>query len=142
VRNIDKVDANGVNRLDKIDPTDHLNWVSKIAMKVARNYGLTDSHLDDLTSAGVLKTCELAKRFCPPAEGLSDPVGAFRGYAFRAVTTACQREAERLLNGGGYWARRRIRGQLPVISIEFSRFTKDVPAGELPDGYRRTSDHR
>ena len=117
-----------------ISATDHLKWARGIAIRVLRRYHLRgDAELDDIHSAGVIEICRLAPQFIEPVP-CQDAAGAFRGWVYLWVKTACEREAERLCNGGTYHARRRGAAK-PVIVRDLS----DDHARSAPARSRRSS---
>lgn len=108
---------------ESIDVIRELKWVYLIARNVANRYFLrSETDLEDIVSSGTVAMLTALQVFEPPSVLSSDISEAFKGYAHRAVLTACQREAERILNGGTYKTRRRQSGRDPVIVHSFSEY--------------------
>lgn len=102
------------------DPMLHMQWAKIIARDVAKAYRIRDaSGIEELESAALLEMCKRRARF-QPEDDAYDLIGAYRGWSFRAVKTACQKEAERVLNGGTYNERRRITGEKQITVDHFS----------------------
>jgi hypothetical protein len=102
-----------------IDPIPHMPWVLGIAKTVAVHYHIANrADIDDLNSAGTIALLNQIRLF--NRWDTEDLEGAFRGFAHRHIKTACQREAERLINGGTYHTRRRVQGEQPLIARRFA----------------------
>lgn len=111
---------------------DQLNWCRAIAKRVCKKHRLTgEDHLDDCTQSGVLEMCrklpDFDRRINADQQDY-DVVGAFRGYAYLFVKKACEREAERLINGGSYKSRRQVNGAPLIIGVPRSECK--TPSGD------------
>lgn len=108
---------------------DQLGWVRRIAKKVCKRHRIHGPcELDDVCQSGAVEMCRVMPRFEPelPAPDLE---GAFRGYAYLFVKKACEREAERLINGGSYKSRRQVKGAPLIIGVPRSEIC--TPSGEV-----------
>lgn len=80
-----------------------LEWARRVGREVARDYGHKpgSQEADDLEQTAVAHLVEIAPRFdAKKHPGCADLPGAFRGYAYRSVHTACVRFADNLRGGG------------------------------------------
>ena len=112
-----------------VDVLPLLPWAKGIARGVRADFkfGRRSQEEADLEGVALLALCEKAAAFDPrrvPEGG--DPVGAFKGYASRAIRSKCIEEARRLRNAGTYHTRRE-KGKAPVEAIQASRM-------RAPDG--------
>lgn len=99
-----------------VSPPEHLDWVKRLARKVARAYRLRGQELDDLVQVGVVKLLErIASGEYSPARAVDrDPVVSFRVWVARSILGACRDEAVRLRAGG--LIRRRVRPENLVVA--------------------------
>jgi hypothetical protein len=112
------------------DPVLNHSWAVGICRRVAKSYKLRGKQeFDDIVSAAVLEICKRRLRFQPSPDAY-DLLGAFRGWSYRAVMTAAQKEAERLQNGGTYNERRRIQGDKPVVAEQLSTYQRTDDDGD------------
>lgn len=97
-------------------------WCWGIALNVCDHYQLEGrANLEDLQSLGVVRSLELLARFSPEwPRGYAAPDAAFRGWAYREVLTALQREAARILGGGTFRSPRREKGRSFAVARPIS----------------------
>jgi hypothetical protein len=110
---------------------DHLEWARSIARKVRAKYGFLPGSQEqlDLEQTAYVALCELVQRY-RPAEVTTNEVEAFRGWGYVTIKNKCQREADRLTNGGTYHTRRQasVKGRhKPVAVVSVHRLSPDLP---------------
>lgn len=124
---------------------DHVDWIRAIARMAARRHGVDGpQERDDITSAGVVELCRIAPRFVRPewAETPENLIDAVRGWANLWIRKACDRECERLKNGGTYHARRQVAGQSLIIAKPFSDLVTPKTGEEVDPVCNRDMDSR
>lgn len=128
-----------------VDPAHHIGWVRTIARAVARRHGVRgEQEIADVQSAGFLQLLEISPRFRRPewVASDSDLTDAYRGWANLWVKKTCERECERLRNGGTYWCRRQTKGQALVVAVPFSSLVTPKDGDEVEPASGRDMDAR
>jgi hypothetical protein len=103
-----------------VDPTDPalIDWCDTVSGGIARAFGFAPDSQEgwELKLEGQMELVRRCQQFDPAAvDPGSTAFDAFRGWAHQYIRSQCQREAERLVNGGTYRTRRKTARPPPRV---------------------------